>query len=59
MPPEVLKASNKKFLMFGKEYIIPSPFDPRLIHVVSPAVAKAAVQEGIAQRPIKDWKEYE
>jgi len=46
-------------MTFGKEYIIPAPFDPRLIHVVSKAVAKAAMDSGVAKRPIKDWEKYE
>jgi malate dehydrogenase (oxaloacetate-decarboxylating)(NADP+) len=44
---------------FGKEYIIPTPFDPRLIHVVSKAVAKAAIDSGVAKKPIKDWEKYD
>jgi malate dehydrogenase (oxaloacetate-decarboxylating)(NADP+) len=46
-------------MSFGKEYIIPTPFDPRLIHVVSKAVAKAAMETGVAKKPIKDWDLYE
>jgi malate dehydrogenase (oxaloacetate-decarboxylating)(NADP+) len=44
---------------FGREYIIPTPFDPRLIHVVSKAVARAAMESGVAKKPIKDWQKYE
>jgi malate dehydrogenase (oxaloacetate-decarboxylating)(NADP+) len=44
---------------FGKEYIIPTPFDPRLISVVSTAVAKAAIDSGVARKPITDWAKYE
>jgi malate dehydrogenase (oxaloacetate-decarboxylating)(NADP+) len=44
---------------FGKEYIIPTPFDPRLISVVSTAVAKAAIDSGVARKPITDWARYE
>jgi malate dehydrogenase (oxaloacetate-decarboxylating)(NADP+) len=44
---------------FGKEYIIPTPFDPRLITVVSSAVAKAAIESGVAKKPITDWAKYE
>ena len=44
---------------FGKEYIIPTPFDPRLISVVSIAVAKAAIESGVAKKPITDWAKYE
>jgi malate dehydrogenase (oxaloacetate-decarboxylating)(NADP+) len=45
-------------LSFGPEYLIPKPFDPRLITVVAPAVAKAAMDDGVAQRPIKDFDAY-
>jgi malate dehydrogenase (oxaloacetate-decarboxylating)(NADP+) len=44
--------------VFGPDYIIPKPFDPRLILHVAPAVARAAMQSGVAQRPIEDWDEY-
>ncbi len=44
---------------FGKNYIIPTPFDPRLIHVVSKAVAKAAMDSGVAQKRIEDWERYD
>ncbi len=43
---------------FGPDYLIPSPFDPRLILRVAPAVAKAAIESGVATRPIKDWDAY-
>src|SRR5690606_19595504 len=46
-------------LSFGREYIIPKPFDPRLITVVSPAVAKVAMETGVATNPITDWDKYE
>ena len=45
-------------LSFGPEYLIPKPFDPRLITVIAPAVAKAAMEDGVAQRPIKDFDAY-
>ena len=45
-------------LSFGKEYIIPKPFDPRLIYEVPPAIAKAAIETGVAQKPITDWDAY-
>jgi malate dehydrogenase (oxaloacetate-decarboxylating)(NADP+) len=45
-------------LQFGPEYIIPKPFDPRLITVIPPAVAKAAMDSGVATRPIKDFEAY-
>jgi len=46
-------------LKFGKDYIIPKPVDPRLITTVAPAVAKAAMDTGVAKHPIADWAEYE
>ncbi len=46
-------------LKFGREYIIPKPVDPRLITAVAPAVAKAAMDSGVAQQPITDWEQYE
>ena len=45
-------------LSFGPEYLIPKPFDPRLIVRIAPAVAKAAMESGVAQRPIKDFEAY-
>ena len=44
---------------FGRDYIIPTPFDPRLIYVIPPAVAKAGMDTGVARRPIIDLKAYE
>ena len=49
---------NKDF-SFGKEYILPVPFDDRLIKTVPVAVAKAAVEGGVARAPVKDWGIYE
>ena len=46
-------------LTFGREYIIPKPFDPRLITRIPPAVAKAAMDSGVARAPIEDWDKYE
>ena len=45
-------------LRFGPEYLIPKPFDPRLIEIVAPAVAKAAMDSGVATRPIADFDAY-
>jgi malate dehydrogenase (oxaloacetate-decarboxylating)(NADP+) len=59
VPEQVNIAYGKTRLTFGKDYIIPKPFDPRLIAVVPPAVAKAAMDSGIAKEPIKDWHRYE
>ncbi|RKS99101.1 NADP-dependent malic enzyme [Flavobacterium sp. 123] len=59
VPEQVNIAYGAKKLTFGREYIIPSPFDPRLITVVAPAVAKAAMDSGVALNPITDWNAYE
>ena len=58
VPDSVLKAYNVKKLNFGKEYIIPKPVDPRLISCVAPAVAKAAMDSGVAKYQITDWDAY-
>lgn len=58
VPDEVVKAYGGRDMKFGKNYIIPTPFDSRLIHVVPMAVAKAAVETGVARKPIKDWDAY-
>ncbi|WP_185850662.1 NADP-dependent malic enzyme [Blattabacterium cuenoti] len=58
VPEQVNIVYNKKNLSFGKEYIIPKPFDNRLITRVAPAVAKAAMDSGVARNPILNWKEY-
>ena len=59
VPEQVNIAYGATKLTFGREYIIPSPFDPRLITVVAPAVAKAAMDSGVALNPIHDWDKYE
>ena len=59
VPEQVNIAYGATKLTFGREYIIPSPFDPRLITVVAPAVAKAAMESGVALNPILDWNKYE
>lgn len=57
--PEIVNiAYNKKNITFGMEYIIPKPLDPRLITTVAPAVAKAAIDSGVAQSPITNWSNY-
>lgn len=56
VPLEVI--SNYGHLSFGADYLIPTPFDPRLIVQVSSAVAKAAMESGVATRPITDWNAY-
>lgn len=58
VPEQVNIAYDETRLTFGKDYIIPKPFDPRLIEVVPPAVAKAAMDSGIAQKSIENWEEY-
>ena len=58
VPDSVLKAYNLDKLVFGKDYIIPKPVDPRLISCVAPAVAKAAMDSGVAKYPITDWDAY-
>ena len=58
VPDEVARAYEGKRFTFGPDYIIPTPFDPRLIYVVSEAVAKAAISSGAATQPIEDWVEY-
>lgn len=59
VPEQVNIAYGETKLIFGKEYIIPKPFDPRLITMVAPAVAKAAMDSGVALQPITDWEKYE
>ena len=58
VPEQVNIAYDETKLNFGKNYIIPKPFDPRLISEIPPAVAKAAIKSGVAQEPIKDWDKY-
>jgi len=58
VPETVSKAYNVSNLIFGKDYIIPKPLDPRLITTVAPAVAKAAMDSGVARQPIEDWEKY-
>jgi len=58
VPEEVNIAYSHKNMKFGKEYIIPKPLDPRLILWVAPAVAKAAMDSGVARKPITNWEAY-
>ena len=58
VPESVMMAYNEKALEFGRQYIIPKPIDPRLIETVSPAVAKAAIDSGVAQKTIDNWDAY-
>ncbi|WP_027421476.1 NADP-dependent malic enzyme [Crocinitomix catalasitica] len=59
VPEEVNEAYGEKNISFGKEQIIPKPLDSRLITAVSPAVAKAAMDSGVARIQIKDWDAYD
>ena len=59
VPDIVNLAYNQSNLTFGKEYILPKPLDPRLLTTVSPAVAKAAMESGVAKFEITDWEKYE
>lgn len=58
VPEQVNIAYGETRLTFGKDYIIPKPFDPRLISSIPPAVAKAAMESGVAKMPILDWDKY-
>ena len=59
IPEEVVEAYGEKNLMFGREQFIPKPLDPRLVYHVAPAVAKAAMDSGVAREPIVNWEGYE
>lgn len=59
VPDEVNQAYGNANLHFGRDYFIPKPVDPRLIVRVSVAVARAAVESGVAQKPVEDWTAYE
>ncbi len=58
VPDIVNLAYNAKTITFGPDYIIPKPLDPRLLATVAPAVAKAAIESGVAQKPIHNWEGY-
>lgn len=58
VPDSVIKAYGNKRIEFGREYIIPKPLDPRVLLVEAPAVAKAAMECGVARTPIKDFEAY-
>ena len=58
VPDLVNMAYNEKTISFGPEYIIPKPLDPRLLSTVAPAVAKAAMESGVAQIQITNWDHY-
>lgn len=59
VPPEVEHAYNNRKFEFGPDYIMPTPFDPRLIHRIPKAVIMAAMETGVATRNITDWDEYD
>lgn len=59
IPDIVNKAYGESIAGFGRLYLIPKPLDPRLITTIAPAVAKAAMESGVAKNPIKDWDAYE
>ena len=58
VPEQVNIAYGETRFTFGRDYIIPKPFDPRLISSIPPAVAKAAMESGVAKMPIQDWDKY-
>ena len=58
VPESVIKAYGGKPIKFGREYIVPKPFDPRVLTWEAPAVAKAAMETGVALKPIKDFSAY-
>src|SRR3989338_4938856 len=58
VPDSVIRAYGGKHIEFGKDYIIPKPFDPRVLLWVAPAVAKAAMDSGVARQPIRDFDAY-
>ncbi len=58
VPEEVNEAYGSKNLSFGRDFLIPKPMDPRLLMFIAPAVAKAAMDSGVAQKHIVDWEQY-
>ncbi|NLH61310.1 MAG: NADP-dependent malic enzyme [Ignavibacteriales bacterium] len=58
VPDLVKRAYEGQDIVFGREYIVPKPFDPRVLTYVAPAVAKAAMECGVAKKPIQDWDKY-
>ncbi|MFK8288251.1 NADP-dependent malic enzyme [Capnocytophaga canimorsus] len=58
VPEQVNIVYGEVNLSFGRNYIIPKPFDPRLIYEIPPAIARAAMESGVAQKPITDWEAY-
>ena len=58
VPEEVSRSYEGQRFEFGKDYILPKPFDPRVLTSVAPAVARAAIESGVAQRRVEDWYDY-
>ncbi len=58
VPELVRRAYGGQEITFGRKYIVPKPFDPRVLTYVAPAVAKAAIETGVAKKPIEDWEKY-
>lgn len=58
VPDSVMMAYNAETIEFGRDYLIPKPMDTRLITTIAPAVAKAAMDSGVATQPISDWGDY-
>ncbi|MBS9767275.1 MAG: NADP-dependent malic enzyme [Flavobacteriaceae bacterium] len=58
VPEAVNEAYNEKNIVFGRDYFVPKPLDPRLIATVASSVAKAAIDSGVARKNIKDWDKY-
>lgn len=58
VPASVTRAYGVDMLEFGRSYLIPKPLDPRLLTTVAPAVARAAMESGIARKPVDDWEAY-
>jgi malate dehydrogenase (oxaloacetate-decarboxylating)(NADP+) len=58
VPEIVSRAYGGTHFSFGRDYIVPKPFDPRVIEFEAVAVAKAACEEGLAKKPIADWDAY-
>jgi malate dehydrogenase (oxaloacetate-decarboxylating)(NADP+) len=58
VPEKVNLVYDEVNLQYGRDYIIPKPFDPRLIYEIPPAVAKAAMESGVAKEPIENWEKY-
>ncbi len=58
VPEDIVKAYSLEHLSFGRDYILPKPMDPRLLQVVPPAIVKAAMESGVARKPIEDFDAY-